>query len=171
MVEVTVIVLALAFSLLFGASFPGWIALHWAATQEFGPPRWRQIMQVVSFQSHSQILPTISASLPCSCTISLQCLSFFRCSASFSSPPGHHRLDCFWYTTKISVEGPIRQTWPNKHHSCCQLGDSPLQLSLQVALTYSLDKTSGSRERRFPPPGATHTCQPDGHDSFLLLTR
>jgi len=69
----------------------------------------------------------------------------------FLPPPGHHRLDCFWYTTKISVEGPIRQTWPNKHHSCCQLGDSPLQLSLQVALTYSLDKTSGSREGRFSP--------------------
>lgn len=134
------------------------------------PPRWCQIMQVVSFKSHSQILPTISASLPCSCTTSLQCLSFFRCSASFSSPPGHHRLDCFWYTTKISVKGPIRQTWPNKHHPCCQLDDSPLQLSLPVALTYSLDKTSVRGKEVSPHPAQPTHVSPMGM-TFLLLTR
>src|SRR5947209_10847220 len=107
----------------FDALSLGWIALNWAAIQGFGHLFGAKIMQIVSFNSHSQMLPTISANLPCSCTISLRCLSFFRCSARFSSPPWSSTSGLLLYATKISVKSPIRQTWPNKHHSYCQLGD------------------------------------------------
>jgi hypothetical protein len=134
-----------------GASFPGLDCFELGSNPRVWPHCWCQIVQIVSSKSHSQTLPTLSANLPCSCTTSLRCRSFFRCSASFSSPPGHQTSGLLLYWTIILVKGLIRQTWPNKHHSCCQLDDYPLQLPLQVALNFIRSiRTSVRGEEGFP---------------------
>ena len=114
------------------------------------------------------IWPTRAASLTCSCTTSLRHLPFFRTSAPSSLPTSRTMSGLVRYSMKMSPNRPIRPTWPNKLPLCCQLGDHEFHLFLQVALTYSLDKTS-VRDGG-PPLPANHTCQPDGHDYFLLLT-
>jgi hypothetical protein len=121
------------------------------------PPRWCQIMQIMSFKSHSQILPTTSASLLCSCTISLPMFSFFRCSASFSSPTrsspfrlllGTRRK--FWSKVQFDKRGPI---------STIHVANWVI-LSLQVAFTYSLDKTNV--QGGFPHPAQPIHASPMG---------
>src|ERR1700722_16595466 len=58
--------LRFAFSPFFDASFLGLDCFALGSNPRIWSPRWCQIMQIVSFKSHSQILPTVSASLLCS---------------------------------------------------------------------------------------------------------
>jgi hypothetical protein len=154
------------------ASSRGWIALNWAAIQEFG-----HLVGAKSCRSCNFSRAIHKCRRPCPpifravAITSLRCLPFSAVPQSFLPPPGHQRLELLWYSTKISVKGPIRQTWPNKHHSCCQLDDSAFQLPLQVALNFirSIRRAFEGKEG-FPHSPQPNTCQPDGHDCFLLLT-
>lgn len=129
----------------------GWIALNWAAIQRIWPHRWCQIMQIVSLRAihkHCRPRPPISRAVaqPRSDVVPSSAVP-----QVFLPPPGHHRLDCCGTRRKISVKGPIRQTWPNKHRSCCQLDDSSLQLSLQVALNFIRSIRTSVREKEAFP--------------------
>ena len=71
-------------------------------------------------------------------------------------------------STKILPIRPIRQTWPNKHSSRCQLDNSASQ---QVALAYSLEERMFVRARNPPHSRQPPTCQSDGHGHFPFADR